>query len=123
MEHFTHEALAIEIDLIARLNVWSGDSGKDSGKQRISTEDADGQWSGSAAQWAEEHGVMLEFIKPGKPTQSTFIERFNRAHHTEILHFYLHRMLNLACMLDGHFSSAVRWLTTPEKKLMLMPLF
>jgi hypothetical protein len=66
---------------------------------------------------------MLEFIKPGKPTQSTFIERFNRTYHTEILHFYLLRMLNLPCMLDEHFSSAVRLLTTPEKKLMLMPLF
>jgi putative transposase len=30
------------------------------------------------AQWAEEHGVILEFIKPGKATQNAFIERFNR---------------------------------------------
>ncbi len=48
------------------------------------------------AQWAEEHGVMLEFIKPGKPTQNTFIERFNRTYRTEILDFYLFRTLNEA---------------------------
>lgn len=27
------------------------------------------------AQWAEEHCVMLEFIKPGKPTQNGLTER------------------------------------------------
>ncbi|MGP2416572.1 IS3 family transposase [Pantoea ananatis] len=45
-------------------------------------------------QWAEEHGVMLEFIRPGKPTQNAFIERFNRTYRTEILDFYLFRTLN-----------------------------
>ncbi|SXD87058.1 integrase catalytic subunit [Klebsiella quasivariicola] len=39
------------------------------------------------AQWAEEHGVALEFFKPGKPTQNAFIERFNRTYWTEILDF------------------------------------
>ena len=50
----------------------------------------------SLAQWAEEHGVMLDFIKPGKPTQNAFIERFNRTYRTEILDFYLFRTLNEA---------------------------
>lgn len=27
------------------------------------------------AQWAEEHGVMLEFIKPGNPTQNGLTKR------------------------------------------------
>lgn len=48
------------------------------------------------AQWAEDHGVMLEFIKPGKPTQNAFIERFNRTYRTEILDFYLFRTLSEA---------------------------
>ena len=26
------------------------------------------------AQWVEEHGALLEFIKPGKPTDNPFIE-------------------------------------------------
>ncbi len=47
-------------------------------------------------QWTEEHGVMLEFIKPDKPTQDAFIEHFNRTYRTEILDFYLFRTLNEA---------------------------
>ncbi len=57
------------------------------------------------SQWAEEHGVMLEFIKPGKPTQNAFIERFNRTYRTEILDFYLFRTLNEAREITE------RWLT------------
>lgn len=48
------------------------------------------------ARWAEEHGVILEFVTPGKPTQNAFIERFNRTHRTEILDFRLFRTLNEA---------------------------
>lgn len=48
------------------------------------------------AQWAEEHGVQLEFIKPGKPSQNTFIERLNQTYRTDILDFYLFRTLNEA---------------------------
>lgn len=48
------------------------------------------------AQWAEDHDVMLEFIRLGKPTQNAFIECFNRPYRTEILDFYLFRTLNEA---------------------------
>ncbi len=100
VDDFNREALAIEIDLIIpaqrvvrvldRIAASRGYPPKmrmDNGQELISV---------ALAQWAEEHGVMLEFIKPGKPTQNAFIERFNRTYRTEVLDFYLFRTLNEA---------------------------
>lgn len=94
------EALAIEIDLnipaqrvVRVLDKIVANRGyplklrMDNGPERVSL---------TLAQWAEEHGVALEFIKPDKPTQNAFIERFNRTYRTEILGFYLFRTLNEA---------------------------
>lgn len=55
------------------------------------------------AQWAEEQGALLEFIKPGKLTQNAFIERFNRTYRTAILDFYLFRTLNEAREITEHW--------------------
>lgn len=48
------------------------------------------------AQWVGVLGLMLEFVKQGKPTQNAFIERFNRTYRTEILDCYLFITLNEA---------------------------
>ncbi|MFP1787786.1 IS3 family transposase [Lonsdalea quercina] len=100
VDDFNREALAIEIDLnipaqrvvrvLERIVVNRGYPLKmrmDNGPELVSL---------TLAQWAEDHGVVLEFIKPGKPTQNAFIERFNRTYRTEILDFYLFRTLNEA---------------------------
>jgi len=48
------------------------------------------------APWVEEHVVILEFIRRGKPTHNAFFERFNRTYRTEILYLYLFRTLHEA---------------------------
>lgn len=98
VDDFNREALSIEIDLnlpaqrvVSVLDRIAANRGypvmlrMDNGPEFISL---------MLAEWTEEHGVTLEFIKPGKPTQNAFIERFNRTYRTEILDFYLFRTLN-----------------------------
>jgi putative transposase len=46
------------------------------------------------AERAEDHGVILEFIKPGKPMQNGFIERFNRSYRQAVLDMYVFQSLN-----------------------------
>lgn len=98
VDDFNREALAIEIglnipaqrvvrvlDRIAANRGYPLKMRMDIGPELISV---------ALALRAEKHGVMLEFIKPGKPTQNVFIERFKRTSRTEVLDFYLFRTLN-----------------------------
>lgn len=50
--------------------------------------------SPTLAEWAEMHAVKLDFIRPGKPTQNAFMERFERNYRTELSDFYLFKTLN-----------------------------
>jgi len=98
VDDFNREALAIEVDLnlpasrvvrvLERLEAWRGLPAKlrmGNGPEFVSV---------TLAQWAEDKGVELEFIQPGKPVQNSFVERFNRSYRTEILDAYLFRTLN-----------------------------
>ena len=46
------------------------------------------------ADWAEQHGVALELIKPGKPMQNGFIERFNRSYREAVLDMFVFQSLD-----------------------------
>lgn len=98
VDDFNREALAIEVDLnlpsarvirvLERAVAWRGYPAKlrmDNGPEFISA---------ALAEWAEDHGIELEFIQPGKPTQNSYIERFNRTFRDEILNMYVFRTLN-----------------------------
>ena len=97
LDDFSRECLAIEVDtslptarvlrVLDKIVAWRGFPTKlrmDNGPELISVQMAD---------WAEEHNVTLEFIQPGKPTQNSYIERFNRTYREEVLDFYLFRSL------------------------------
>jgi putative transposase len=98
LDDFNREALAIEVDttlpaarvvrVLERIAAWRGYPAKlrlDNGPELVSV---------AMAEWAEENGVVLEFIQPGKPTQNSYIERFNRTYREEVLDFYVFSRLS-----------------------------
>lgn len=98
VDDFNREALTIEIDLnipaarvirvLDRIAAWRGYPEKirmDNGPEFI---------AGSLADWAQRHGVVLDFIEPGKPMQNGFIERFNRSYREAVLDMYVFKTLD-----------------------------
>lgn len=100
VDDFNREALAIEINLNIPaqrvVRVLDGIVANRGYTLKMRMDNGPELLSLVLTQWAEEHGVMLEFIRLGQPAQNAFIERFNRTYRTEILDFYLFRTLNKA---------------------------
>jgi putative transposase len=98
VDDFNREALAIEVDLnlpaervvrvLDRVALWRGYP------QRLRLDNGPELISVRLAQWAEEHQVKLDFIRPGKPMQNGFIERFNRSYREAILDMYMFQNLD-----------------------------
>ena len=97
VDDFNREALAIvidfnlpaarvvrELDQIAAVRGYPLKLRLDNGPEFIAL---------ALAEWAEQHGVTLEFIKPGKPMQNGFIERFNRSYREAVLDMYVFQNL------------------------------
>jgi len=97
LDDFNREVLGIDIDtslpaarvvrVLDQISSWRGYPEKlrmDNGPELISIK---------LAAWAEENQVKLDFIEPGKPTQNSYVERFNRTYRNEILDFYIFNSL------------------------------
>ena len=88
MEVDTNLPAARIIRVLDRIAAWRGYPTKmrmDNGPEFVSVQ---------LAGWAEQHGIDLEFIQPGKPTQNSYVERFNRTFRDEILNFYVFSRLS-----------------------------
>lgn len=98
VDDYNREVLGIEIDLnlpaqrivrvLERIAAWRGYPEKlrmDNGPELTSVR---------MAEWAETNGVRLDFIQPGKPTQNSYIERFNRTYREEVLDMYVFSRLS-----------------------------
>jgi putative transposase len=97
IDDFNREALAVEIDtgisaqrvakILGQIALWRGFP------TRIRFDNGPELTALAVADWAEENGVELEFIKPGKPMQNGFIERFNRSYREAVLNMYIFETL------------------------------
>jgi putative transposase len=98
IDDFNREALGIEIDLSlpSRRVVQVLDNiGMIRGYPlRLRLNNGPELVSLALADWDEKHHITLEFIQPGKPTQNSYIERFNRTYREEVLNFYIFKSLN-----------------------------
>ena len=93
IDDFNRESLAIEIDLslpaprvirvLNQLKEWRGLP------EMIRVDNGPEFISKKLAIWSKKNNVMLNFIKPGTPTQNAYIERFNRTFRQDILDMYL----------------------------------
>jgi len=93
IDDYNREGLGIEVDLslpslrvtraLDQIIEWRGKPSRircDNGPEYISQ---------TLADWADQHGIRLEFIQPGKPQQNAYIERYNRTVRYDWLAHYL----------------------------------
>jgi putative transposase len=103
VDDFNSEALAVEVDLSIPVHrdvhILERASAERGYPVLIRSHNDPELTAAAMAEWAEEHGVLFDFIQPGRPMQNGFIERFNKTLRTEILDMYLFSSLSEVCVL------------------------
>lgn len=92
IDDFNREALGIEVDFslpserviraLRQVISWRGKP------QVIRCDNGPENVSASIQRWAEQWGIRIEYIQPGKPQQNAYVERFNRTVRYEWLSQY-----------------------------------
>lgn len=110
IDDFNREGLGMEIDFslpalrvvraLDRIIEWRG-------KPKVIRSDNGPEYIGHVlANWAEKHGVTLQFIQPGNPQQNAYVERFNRTVRYDWLNQYIFETI------EEVQNAATKWLWT-----------
>ena len=93
LDDFNREGLGIEVGfslpaerVVRSLNQiieWRGKP------LAIRVENGPEYFSSTLTEWAETHGIALNYIQPGKPQQNAYVERYNRTVRHEWLDLYI----------------------------------
>ena len=93
LDDFNREGLGIEVDfslpaerVVRTLNQiieWRG------APKAIRVDNGPEYISGCLMEWAEDKGITLTYIQPGKPQQNAYVERHNRTVRHEWLDLYI----------------------------------
>lgn len=96
IDDFNRESLSVEVDhslpserVVRVLDRVAAERGY---PQKLRSDNGPEFIAQPLANWADKHKVELAFIKPGKPMQNGFIERFNRTFREDVLdqHAFTH---------------------------------
>jgi putative transposase len=92
LDDFNREGLGIEVDFslpaqrvirsLDQIIEWRGRP------KAIRVDNGPEYVSSALRQWAEDHGIVLNYIQPGKPQQNAYVERYNRTVRQEWLGQY-----------------------------------
>ncbi len=93
IDDYNREALAVVSDIslssprivreLERLIEWRG------APEAIRVDNGPEFTSHKFVEWCEGHKIEIRYIQPGKPTQNSFIKRFNRSYRTEVLNIWM----------------------------------
>jgi len=98
LDDFNREVLAIEVDtsltstrLVRVFEQLAAERGL---PDMLRTDNGPEFLGAEFPPWCEDHGILIDYIEPGKPNQNAYVERFNRFYRTEVLDVYLFSSLD-----------------------------